>query len=65
MDHARLAAAGAQVVSVPAEALVGTTPDLAPHLPPALTRFCGGETLPSSPFKAASLGDIVDADPEP
>jgi len=39
--------------------------DLAAHLPETLVRFCDGETLPSSPFKAATLGEIVDIDDRP
>jgi hypothetical protein len=58
-DHARLGAAGVHVVALPTAALAG---DLTAHLPPPLIGFCNGEILPSSPFKAAALGDIVDAE---
>jgi hypothetical protein len=60
-DRARLAAAGADVVEIAVDAL---TPDrLATALPAAIVRFLDGETLPASPFKAAALGDVVDAEP--
>ena len=61
-DHARLAAAGARVIALAPAALTG---DLTAHLPETLVRFCDGETLPSSPFKAATLGEIVDIDDRP
>ena len=56
-DHARLRAAGAQVVDLAPDGLAG---DLAARLPEAVVRFCDGEALPSSPFRAAALADIVD-----
>ncbi len=62
-DHARLAAAGVEVIELAPEQLSGDPLALAAHLPAALARFCDGEALPSSPFKTTALGDIVDADP--
>jgi hypothetical protein len=60
-DHARLAQAGVRVVELAAAA---PTPDhLAAALPVEIARFLDGETLPASPFRAAALGDVVDADP--
>ena len=59
-DHARLAGAGACVVELPADALAAPD-ELAARLPAPLVQFCDDESLPSSPFKAAALGDIVDA----
>jgi hypothetical protein len=61
-DHARLGAAGADVVALAPEILAGDAPDLAAYLPAPLVGFSDGEPLPSSPFKAAALGDILDAD---
>jgi hypothetical protein len=60
-DHDRLARAGARVVELAADALA--TERLAAALPAGIVRFLDGETLPASPFKAAALGDVVDADP--
>ncbi|MBI3513472.1 MAG: hypothetical protein HY060_05320 [Proteobacteria bacterium] len=61
--HARLGQAGAHVVELAAEAVTADGAGLATLLPAPLVRFCDGEALPASPFKAAALGDIVDADP--
>ena len=63
-DHARLAAAGAEIVALAPEAL-GDPGALARSLPAALVDFLDGETLPASPFKAVALGAIVDAGATP
>ena len=57
--HDRLRAVGVLASAIAPDALAG---DLGACLPEALQRFCNGEDLPSSPFKAATLGDIVDLD---
>jgi hypothetical protein len=60
-DHEQLRAAGATVVELPPDKLVGNLAELAALLPPALVRFCDDAALPSGPFKSTALGDIVDA----
>jgi hypothetical protein len=60
-DHAALHDAGVTVVALAPDALAGEMAGFAALLPAALVDFCAGAALPSSPFKAAALGDIVDA----
>jgi len=59
-DHAVLRDAGVTVVALAPDALTGDMAGFAALLPAALVDFCTGAALPSSPFKAAALGDIVD-----
>jgi hypothetical protein len=59
-DQAALQDAGAAVVALAPAALAGEPASLAALLPAPLVDFCAGAALPSSPFKTAALGDIVD-----
>jgi len=59
-DHAALRDAGAAVVALAPAALAGELASFAALLPASLVDFCADAALPSSPFKAAALGDIVD-----
>lgn len=59
-DHAALRDAGVTVVALAPDALVGDMARFAALLPTALVDFCAAAALPSSPFKAAALSDIVD-----
>lgn len=53
--HERLAATGAELITVAADT------DLAAVLPAPFREFWLGQHLPSSPFKGVTLGDIVPA----
>jgi hypothetical protein len=59
-DQEALRGAGAKVIELTPDDVFGDPAGLAALLPAPLVDFCDGETLPSSPFKAAALGDIVD-----
>jgi hypothetical protein len=61
----RLAAAGVLILEAPISLLVKSDPAaLRSLLPAELSTFWQNEALPSSPFKAAALGDIVGGEPE-
>ena len=61
----QLEAAGIQRIEIPSAAVAKDDPDvLRAALPPEFAAFWRSEPLPSSPFKAMSLGDIVIGDPE-
>ena len=61
----RLEGAGVQRVEIPSAAIAKDDPDvLRAALPTEFATFWRGEPLPSSPFRATSLGDIVAGEPE-
>ena len=60
-----LEAAGVQRIEIPSAAVAKDDPMvLRAALPPEFTAFWRSEPLPSSPFRTASLGDIVAGEPE-
>jgi hypothetical protein len=61
----QLEAAGVRRIEIPSAAVAKDDPDvLRMALPPEFAAFWRAEPLPSSPFRAASLGDIVTGEPE-
>jgi hypothetical protein len=61
----QLEAAGVQRIEIPSAAVAKDDPAvLRAALPPEFAAFWRAEPLPSSPFRASSLGDIVAGDPE-
>lgn len=61
----QLEAAGVQRIEIAAATIAKDDPaSLRPALPPEFAAFWRSEPLPSSPFRAASLGDIVAGEPE-
>lgn len=60
-----LDAVGVQRLEIPAAAITREDPAaLGALLPPEFAAFWRGEPIPSSPFKAAALGDIVPGTPD-
>jgi hypothetical protein len=61
----RLVAANVLAIELPVSIFVKNDPAaLRALLPPELASFWQSEAMPSSPFKAAALGDIVAGEPE-
>jgi hypothetical protein len=61
----RLQDTGVQIVEIPVLTLVKADPvALNDLLPAGIAAFWQSETMPSSPFKSAALGDIVSEEPE-
>jgi hypothetical protein len=61
----RLTDAGVRTIEMPVSVFVGNDARaLHDLLPPEFSTFWRSEAMPSSPFKAAALGDIVAGEPE-